>query len=106
MQSGTTQQETRMIWATRINGTEVVINADLIETIEPTPDTVVTLVDGKKFILAESAQEVIRRVLQFRAALLRASTDMALDGPYGVESASPEPARTAAVVRLAPTEEL
>lgn len=96
-----------MIWATRINGSEVVINADLIESIEPTPDSVVTLVDGKKFIVAESAEELIARVMHFRAAMLRVSTDLA-----GIESAITRPTASARppaaednVVRLATQED-
>ena len=59
-----------MIWVTRLNGTEIVVNADLIEVVESTPDTVVTLVDGKKYVVHESAQDVIDRVRAFRASIV------------------------------------
>jgi flagellar protein FlbD len=50
---------------------EFVLNADLIETIEETPDTVVTLTNGKKIIVTESMDEVVRKVMEFRRALAR-----------------------------------
>ena len=59
-----------MIWVTRLNGSEIVINADLIETVESTPDTVVTLVDGKKYVVHESAHDIVMRVRAYRAAIL------------------------------------
>ena len=59
-----------MIWVTRLNGSEIVVNADLIEVVESTPDTVVTLVDGKKYVVHESAQEVVDRVRAFRASIV------------------------------------
>jgi flagellar protein FlbD len=59
-----------MFWATRISGQEIVINADLVEVVETTPDTVITLIDGKKYVVEESAQEIIDRVVQYRAAII------------------------------------
>ena len=59
-----------MIWVTRLNGTEMVVNADLVESIESTPDTVLTLVDGKRYLICESAAEVVDRVRRFRASIL------------------------------------
>ena len=47
-----------MIEVTRLNGTTVLINSDLIETVEETPDTVISLTTGRKFIVKESRQEV------------------------------------------------
>jgi len=52
----------------RTRGGEFVINADLIETVEATPDTVVTLTTGHKLIVEESVDEVIRRVVEFKRA--------------------------------------
>ena len=59
-----------MILVTRLNGAPFAINADLIERVDVTPDTVLSLVDGRKYVVAESAQEVIDRVVAFRAAVL------------------------------------
>lgn len=60
-----------MIWVTRLNGSEIVVNADLIEVVESTPDTVLTLVDGKKYVVHESAEEVVNRIRAYRASILR-----------------------------------
>ena len=48
-----------MITLTRLSGTEFVLNCDLIERVDATPDTVVTLVDGKKYVVAESLDDVL-----------------------------------------------
>ncbi|MBB5336571.1 flagellar FlbD family protein [Pectinatus brassicae] len=48
---------------------EFVLNAEIIETIEQTPDTVVTLLNGKKLIVDEKMDEVVRRVMAYRRAL-------------------------------------
>ena len=47
------------------------MNAELIETIEETPDTVITLTSGKKFIVEESVNEVIAKVMEYRRAIYR-----------------------------------
>jgi flagellar protein FlbD len=59
-----------MIRLTRINHVPLVLNADLIEHIETTPDTVINLTSGRTFVVLESPQEVIDRVLAFRRAML------------------------------------
>lgn len=51
-----------MIELTRFNDTQFTLNADIIETVEETPDTVITLITGKKIIVKESRQEVSRLV--------------------------------------------
>lgn len=57
-----------MIYLSRLSGEELVVNAELIELVESTPDTVVTLVTGKKIVVRESADEVVERVLAYRRA--------------------------------------
>lgn len=52
----------------RSAGSEFVINADLIETVEATPDTVITLTTGHKLIVQESPDEVIQLVVDFKRA--------------------------------------
>ncbi len=59
-----------MIRLTRINHVPLVLNADLIEHIEITPDTVIAMTSGQKFMVLESADVVIERVLEFRRAIL------------------------------------
>lgn len=55
-----------MIEVTKMNGSGVTINSDLIETVEETPDTVVTLTTGKKIIIKESRQQVKNLVKSFK----------------------------------------
>ena len=59
-----------MIHVTRINRVPLVLNADLIEHIEWAPDTIISLTNGQKFMVLESADEVISRVVDFRRSLL------------------------------------
>lgn len=49
----------------RLDGKEFVVNADLIEMVESTPDTVISLVSGRKLVVAESVDEVIGLVILF-----------------------------------------
>ena len=55
-----------MIEVTRLNDIKITINADLIETIEETPDTVISLTNGKKFIVKESRQAVKNLVISYK----------------------------------------
>lgn len=55
-----------MIEVTRLNGSKVLINDDLIEMVEETPDTVITLTTGKKVIVKESRQDIKNLVKSFR----------------------------------------
>ncbi|AMA72676.1 MULTISPECIES: flagellar FlbD family protein [Aneurinibacillus] len=54
-----------MIRLTRLNGKEYVLNALLIESLEATPDTMITLINGKKFVIRESIPEVIHTLKEF-----------------------------------------
>lgn len=60
-----------MIHLTRLNHLPLVLNADLIEWIEVTPDTVISLTTGQKLVVLEPAEEVVARVLEFRRAIYR-----------------------------------
>jgi flagellar protein FlbD len=62
-----------MILLTRLNGDEIYLNPDLIERIEAAPDTIVSLVDGKKYVAVEDPHELISRIVAFRAAVLVAA---------------------------------
>lgn len=59
-----------MIHLTRLNHIPTVINSDLIEYIEATPDTVVALTSGQKVLVLEPVDEVIARVVEFRRSIL------------------------------------
>lgn len=69
-----------MILVHRLKGEPMFLNADLIESIEARPDTVVTLVDGRKTVVAETPEEVVDRIRLFRAAVLAAVEDMRTPG--------------------------
>ena len=55
-----------MIDVTKMNGSKVPINSDLIETVEENPDTVLTLTTGKKIIIKESRQKVKNLVILYK----------------------------------------
>ncbi len=55
-----------MIVLHKLNGHEVVVNAELIETLEPGPQTVVHLATGNKVLVREKADEVVAKVVQYR----------------------------------------
>lgn len=55
-----------MIYVTRLNGKTFVLNSDLIETMEETPDTVITLTGGNKYIVSESLDVLIDKIARFR----------------------------------------
>lgn len=54
-----------MISVTRLNGNPFVMNAELIKTIESTPDTMITLVSGEHVIVREPVDEVVRRAVTY-----------------------------------------
>lgn len=58
-----------MIELTRLNDSPLVLNAELIEIIESTPDTVITLTTGKKVMVRESVSDVREKVLEYRRSL-------------------------------------
>lgn len=64
-----------MIDVTRMNGKQFTLNSDLIETIEETPDTVLTLTTGKKVIVKESRQEVKNLVKLYRKEIFSIPLD-------------------------------
>jgi len=64
---------------TRLNGAEFALNPDLIERAECTPDTVVTLVDGKKYVVTQSVGELVARVRDYRSSVLAQAQALELD---------------------------
>ena len=60
-----------MICLTRLGGSEVVINTDLIVTVEKTPDTVITLTTGDRIMVKESVDDVVDRAAAFRHRVLQ-----------------------------------
>jgi flagellar protein FlbD len=60
-----------MIQLTRINRVPIVVNADVIEHVEQTPDTVITLTNGQKLMVLETSEDIIRKVVDFRREIAR-----------------------------------
>jgi flagellar protein FlbD len=58
-----------MIKVTRFNGTEFMVNAILIEVVEATPDTVITLTNGKKVVVRESVDQVVSMITEYYKAI-------------------------------------
>jgi flagellar protein FlbD len=59
-----------MILLTRLNGPSFALNPDLIERVDANPDTVVTLVGGIKYVVAESLDELLAKVRDFRGQVI------------------------------------
>jgi flagellar protein FlbD len=70
-----------VILLTRLGGPVFALNPDLIERADCTPDTVITLVDGKKYIVAESLPEVISLIRQYRANVVADAQHLAHQAP-------------------------
>jgi len=59
-----------MIQLTRLNNSSITINSDLIKFVEQSPDTVITLLNGEKILVRESAEQILERIIQFRRRVL------------------------------------
>jgi flagellar protein FlbD len=55
-----------LIYLTRLNGDKIMVNVDMLEMLEETPDTVVTLTTGKKIVVKESTRQIREQVIAFR----------------------------------------
>ena len=60
-----------MVKLTRLNKTILVVNGELIEFIEATPDTIVTLTTGRKVVVRESVDDVIEKVLTYKRSFMQ-----------------------------------
>jgi flagellar protein FlbD len=85
-----------MITLTRLSGSVFALNSDLIERVDVTPDTVVTLVDGKKYVVTESLDEVVDAVRRHRGEVLALSTCLEVEG-WRPPSSRPQPNRLGTV---------
>ncbi len=63
------QKEDFMIEVTRLNDEKIIINAELIEKVEETPDTIITLTNGSKLVVKESRQDVKNLVILYKKAI-------------------------------------
>jgi flagellar protein FlbD len=80
-----------MIIVTRLNGPAFAVNPDLIERAESTPDTVITLVDGTKFVVSEPVEELIARIRDFRASVIATAHFLEVHGSDGTTDAAQHP---------------
>ena len=55
-----------MIKVKKINGRDLIINAELIEFVETTPDTIISMTTGKKIIAKDTPEELIKKVIEYR----------------------------------------
>jgi flagellar protein FlbD len=87
-----------VIRVTRLNGERFALNPDLIERVEGHPDTVAFLVDGTKYVVKESVDEVLDEIREYRAGILATSYEMDR-GEYrsGLADAPPADAASDAV---------
>ncbi|MBI2938967.1 MAG: flagellar FlbD family protein [Chloroflexi bacterium] len=73
-----------MIEVTRFDGSHLIVNADLIEFIETTPDTVISLTTQRKILVRESAQEIVDRVIAFKRRIYLGGPD--INPPWGASA--------------------
>jgi flagellar protein FlbD len=69
-----------MIVVTRLNNSQFAINPDLIERIHSNPDTTLVMVDGAKYIVTESMDEVIDRIARYRARVIALTHEISQSG--------------------------
>jgi flagellar protein FlbD len=81
-----------MVHLTRLGGPVFALNPDLIERVEATPDTVVTLVNGSKYVIRESLEELTELIIAYRARVIGAA-NVADHGDHVVEQAPSTPTR-------------
>ena len=63
-----------MIKVTRFSGVVYYLNCELIETIENTPDTVITLRDGKKLLVSETSEQIIEKIIEYKKRIFDLSS--------------------------------
>ena len=65
-----------MIKLTRLNNTEILLNPDLIEHVELTTDTVVTLTNGSSFVVREDSEQILQRIVDFKRSLYQSPSTL------------------------------
>jgi flagellar protein FlbD len=89
-----------MILLTRLNGPVFALNPDLVERADCTPDTVITLVDGTKYLVAESLPDVVTLIRQYRASVVAEAQNLVGQTPDERAEAAAEQVKETNVVRL------
>jgi flagellar protein FlbD len=93
-----------VIRVTRLNGEQFALNPDLIERVEAHPDTVAFLVDGTKYVVKESVDEVLQEIREYRAGILATSYEMDR-GEYLASQPETSPTSSSSVVPFPSREE-
>jgi flagellar protein FlbD len=70
-----------VIVVTRLNGGQFGVNPDLIQRVDSAPDTILTLIDGTKFIVEESMADVIAEINEYRAQVLARARELTSPHP-------------------------
>jgi len=83
-----------VILVTRLNGAAFALNPDLIERADSTPDTVITLVDGTKYVIAESVPDFIELVREYRASVIAEAHRQVDAGPGAAPAGAAQPGPT------------
>lgn len=78
-----------MILLTRLNGPVFALNPDLVERADCTPDTVITLVDGTKYLVTESLSELVALVRKYRASVIADAQRLASRPPDQIDELGP-----------------
>ncbi len=77
-----------MIKLTRLNSSEIIVNSDLIEFIELTPDTIISLTTGEKILVKEKADEIINKIVEYKKLVLSREIPLRVNSsqsPEGVD---------------------
>lgn len=77
-----------VITLTRLSGSVFALNSDLIERVDSTPDTVITLVDGTKYVVIEELHEVVDAIREYRGAVIAESARLANDSEVAAAQAN------------------
>ncbi len=75
-----------MIKVSKLNGVEYYINADIIDFIESTPDTLISLSSGKKLVVLETVDEVVDRIIEYRRKIFSGLPRTSREEPAGIET--------------------
>lgn len=89
-----------MITLTRLSGSRFALNSDLIERVDSTPDTVITLVDGTKYVVTQGLDEVVTMIREYRGAVIAESARVAGHAELDLAPAPPAPVAPAKPRRL------
>lgn len=80
-----------MVLVHRLKGQAIFLNADMIESIEACPDTVVAMVDGRSFVLSDRPEDIVERIRRFRASVLVAADQLRTEATGPELSVVPDP---------------